>query len=86
MPQRYALLIGFFLFSLHLASAQTLADKTKGMQKMPGYFPFYWDEKGGRILLEIDKLDQEILYVNSLPRGVGSNDLGLDRGQLGDTR
>jgi hypothetical protein len=53
---------------------------------MPGYFPFYWDEKGGRILLEIDKLDQEILYVNSLPRGVGSNDLGLDRGQLGDTR
>lgn len=86
MHQRYALLLSFLLFNLHFVSAQTLAEKTKGMQRVSGYFPFYWDEKGGRILLEIDKLDQEFLYVNSLPRGVGSNDLGLDRGQLGDTR
>ncbi|RSK33102.1 zinc-dependent metalloprotease [Hymenobacter metallilatus] len=86
MKKLYALLLGSFLLSAPLASAQTLAEKTKGLQKFPGFFPFYWDEKGGRILLEIDKLDQEILYVSSLPQGVGSNDLGLDRGQIGQTR
>lgn len=86
MKKLYPLLLGSLLLSAPLASAQTLAEKTRGLQKFPGYFPFYWDEKGGRILLEIDKLDQEILYVSSLPHGVGSNDLGLDRGQIGQTR
>jgi hypothetical protein len=60
-----------------------LATKTTGMLKYNGYFPFYWDEATGRILLEIDKLDQPFLYVNSLAAGLGSNDIGLDRGQLG---
>ena len=63
-----------------------IAAKTQGMSKYEGYFNFYWDDKTGRILLEVNKLDQEFLYVNSLPSGVGSNDLGLDRGQIGDTR
>ncbi len=53
---------------------------------MPGYFPLYWDERGGRIWLEIDKFDTEFLYLNSLPAGIGSNDIGLDRGQLGGSR
>ncbi|WP_245327827.1 zinc-dependent metalloprotease [Hymenobacter fodinae] len=86
MKKLYSLLVGSLLVSSHLVSAQSLAEKTKGMQKFSGFFPFYWDEKGGRILLEIDKLDQEILYVSTLPNGVGSNDLGLDRGQIGQTR
>jgi hypothetical protein len=60
--------------------------KTQGMVKYTGYFNFYWDEKTGRILVEVDKLNQEFLYVNTLPAGVGSNDLGLDRGQIGNTR
>ncbi|MFK8006063.1 MAG: zinc-dependent metalloprotease [Saprospiraceae bacterium] len=51
-----------------------------------GFFNFTWDEKTGTILLEIDKFDTEFLYVNSLPAGMGSNDIGLDRGQLGATR
>ena len=37
-------------------------------------------------MYEVDKLDTEFLYVNSLQAGVGSNDIGLDRGQLGDER
>ena len=37
-------------------------------------------------MLEIDRFNDEFLYVNSLPAGVGSNDLGMDRGQIGDTR
>ncbi|HJZ10754.1 MAG TPA: peptidase, partial [Acidobacteriota bacterium] len=63
-----------------------ITEKTTGMQKYPGYFPFYWDARGGKIWLEIDKLDTEFLYVDSLPAGVGSNDIGLDRGRLGDSR
>ncbi|MDN5203195.1 zinc-dependent metalloprotease [Fulvivirgaceae bacterium BMA10] len=63
-----------------------IEQKTAGMDKRSGYFNFYWDEKKGEIWLEIDKLDQEFLYVNSLSAGVGSNDIGLDRGQLGNER
>ncbi len=71
------------------ASAQSnskIADKTKNMQKMEGYFNFWWDANTGKIWLQIDKLDKEFLYINSLPAGLGSNDIGLDRGQIGNTR
>ena len=34
----------------------------------------------------VDKIDHEFLYVSSLATGVGSNDIGLDRGQLGSER
>ena len=56
------------------------------MDKKEGFITFYNDEDKGKIYLEIDKLDQEFLYVNSMPAGIGSNDIGLDRGQLGRTR
>ena len=61
----------------------TINEKVAAMQKFPGYFPFYWDAKAGRLWLEIDKWNSEFLYVESLPAGIGSNDIGLDRGQLG---
>ncbi len=64
----------------------TITDKTAGMEKFSGYFNFYWDAKRGKIWLEIDKWETEFLYMNSLPAGVGSNDIGLDRGQIGDAR
>lgn len=44
---------------------------------------FYWDAKKGKIWLEIDKFDTELLYYPTLAQGVGSNDIGLDRGRLG---
>ncbi len=66
--------------------AVSIQEKTAGMQKFPGYFPLYWDSKGGKIWLLIGRFDAEFLYVNSLPAGVGSNDIGLDRGQLGQGR
>jgi len=64
----------------------SIADKTSGMKKYAGYFNFYWDAGSGKIWLEINKLDQEILYQTSLPAGLGSNDIGLDRGLPGSTR
>ncbi|WP_299837266.1 zinc-dependent metalloprotease [uncultured Tenacibaculum sp.] len=55
----------------------------KEVKRNDGFIPFYYNEKTDEIFLEITKLDTEILYVNALSEGVGSNDIGLDRGQLG---
>ncbi len=66
--------------------APSIADNIVGARKLPGYFNLYWDAKQGKLWLEIDKWGMEFLYQTSLPAGVGSNDLGLDRGLLGDTR
>lgn len=60
--------------------------KIDGMKKFPGFFEFYHDEKQDKIFLLIDRFQTEFLYVNSLSAGVGSNDIGLDRGQLGSER
>jgi hypothetical protein len=79
----FLLLIGFV--SAQAQKPQTIAEKVAGMQKFPGFFPFYWDNKTGKIWLEIDKWNTEFLYVESLPAGIGSNDIGLDRGQLGNS-
>lgn len=64
----------------------SIGAKTKNMAAHPGYFPFWWDDREGKIWLEINRFDSEFLYVNSLPAGVGSNDIGLDRGQIGASR
>ena len=63
-----------------------ITEKTKSMKKMDGFFPFWYDAANGKIWLLVNKINSEFLYVNSLPAGLGSNDIGLDRGQLGDTR
>src|SRR5450432_2589732 len=78
-----------FLLVSFAASAQSklpsVEEKTSGLKKYEGYMNFYWDENAGKIWLEIDKLDSEILYQTSLPAALGSNDIGLDRGLLGKT-
>jgi hypothetical protein len=60
--------------------------KTSGLQKLDGFVPLYWDSSAGKLLMEISRFNTEFLYQVSLPTGVGSNPLGLDRGQLGNTR
>ena len=67
------------------AKTSTITEKVAGMEKFPGYFTFYWEAKTGKLWLEIDKWNTEFLYVESLPAGIGSNDIGLDRGQLGQS-
>jgi hypothetical protein len=64
----------------------SIAARTSSMQRMPGLLPLYWDSKSGKLYLEIPHLNEEVLYVDSLPFGVGSNDLGLDRGQMSESR
>jgi len=56
-------------------------------QSFSGYFDFTYDEEGKiTLMIPQSKMDHEFLYVNSLSAGIGSNDIGLDRGQLGKTR
>jgi len=52
------------------------------MRHMQGFLPLHWDAKNGRLYLEIPQLNLDMLYFDSLPYGTGSNDLGLDRGQV----
>lgn len=63
-----------------------IEDFTRSMEAYDGYFPFYWDAEQGKIWLEINRWDEDFLHVNSLSAGIGSNDIGLDRGQLGGER
>src|SRR3984885_4046375 len=60
----------------------SIETKTAGMRHMPGFLPLHWDAKNGRLYLEIPRLNADMLYFDSLPYGTGSNDLGLDRGQV----
>ncbi|HEX2270617.1 MAG TPA: DUF5117 domain-containing protein, partial [Pyrinomonadaceae bacterium] len=82
--KRVSLLLSVFLLCVS-TQAQSITEKVKSMEKFPGFFTFYWDAKAGKIWLEIDKWNTEFLYVESLPAGIGSNDIGLDRGQLGSS-
>lgn len=67
-------------------SLPSIVSFTKDMKQQQGYFDFYYDERSDKVYLRVDKLNQPFIFQSSLPRGLGSNDIGLDRGQLGDTR
>jgi hypothetical protein len=64
----------------------TIEERTTGMQKLDGYFPMYWDDRAGTLWLEIPRFDTDFLYTTGLAAGLGSNDIGLDRGQAGGGR
>jgi hypothetical protein len=64
----------------------SIADRTTGMQKLDGYFPLYWDERTGSLFIEIPRFDAEFLLNLGLAAGLGSNDVGLDRGEGGGAR
>src|SRR6185436_916793 len=64
----------------------SIGDRTAGMQKFDGYVPLYWDERTGSLFLEIPRLDTEFLFTLGLTAGLGSNDIGLDRGAGGGGR
>ncbi len=63
----------------------TIEEKTREMTAMEGFFNLYWDERTGHLFWEIDRFEEEFLYAVSLTSGLGSNPVGLDRGQLGGT-
>jgi len=75
-------LITFLLF--FSGFSQSILDKD--LVKYEGFFDFYYDIKTDKIYLEVENLNSDFLYISSLATGIGSNDIGLDRGQLGNER
>lgn len=76
------------LMQMSLSYAQSLPsieDTVANANRMQGYFNLYWDDSTGKMYWEIDKLDTEFLYQVSMGSGLGSNPLGIDRGQLRGT-
>lgn len=92
MPNHVILSIFLFLTSFSVfgqteeKAPKTIAETIENCTAYEGFFNYYWNEEKGQILLLVDEWEQEFLYVNSLSGGVGSNDIGLDRNQLGENR
>ena len=78
-----SLLILTRLLLAQSAPSASIAAFTAGMERNPGFMTYYWDAKKGKVWLEISSFDTEFLYYPTLAEGVGSNDIGLDRGRLG---
>jgi len=83
--RHYFLIFCLSFCSLVSANAddRDIASFTENMTKHSGFVDFYWDEATGKIYLKIDQFNTDLLYVYYLQSGVGSNDIGLDRGQIG---
>jgi uncharacterized protein DUF4953/uncharacterized protein DUF5117 len=96
MPIRKAFILVVLMLLSNFAAAQnpqrgggdrapavipSVEDRTKEMKKMDGFFPLYWDERSGAMFMEVSRFDQDFLYTTGLSAGLGSNDIGLDRGQ-----
>ncbi len=76
-------LIIFYCFSMFFLRSQ---ENINNDIEFNGFFDFIYEEKSNKIFLEVDKLNYDFLYIHSLTTGLGSNDIGLDRGQLGDQK
>ena len=95
VPSRYvAALVCLLLPVVPAAGAQaqqpppqlSISSRVAGLARIDGFVPLYWDARQGRLLMEVDRFDTELLYVVSLSVGLGSNTVGLDRGQPGTTQ
>lgn len=92
-----AIALGLFLIQPAKAAAQgprgggggkppSIEDKTASMKKLDGFLPMYWDEAEGKLYLEVSRFGEEILHSNGIAAGLGSNDIGIDRGALAGSR
>ena len=94
MKLNYGIILSFIFFSFGIQAQQkstknketpsvSILDQTEAYS---GFFDFYYQPTTDKIYLKVKQTDQEFLYVNSLSQGIGNNDIGLDRGQLGNER
>jgi len=82
---RYFLSI-LLAFSISMSINAQFLEKKEGLKSYDGFFDFHYDENEDEIYLEVESLNTAFLYTQFLTTGVGSNDIGLDRGQLGNTK
>jgi hypothetical protein len=97
LPGRALLLAGAFTLMAAPGAAQqgrgggaqalrTIEERTAAMRKLDGFFPLYFDSAAGQLFMEIPRLNTEVLHIMGLGAGLGSNDIGLDRGGLMGSR
>ena len=67
------------------APATNIAERTAGLQRTDGFVPFYWDVARGRVLIEIPRFNEDILYYVSAASGAGSVEMSFDRGIMGSS-
>lgn len=81
------LLLVMLLIS-NVISASESKDFLASKQAIEGFIDVLYSKEDDKVYLALDskQLDQQMLFQSSLPQGIGSNDIGLDRGQLGSTR
>lgn len=65
---------------------RTIEDRTASMRKLDGFFPLYWDSTAGQLFMEIPRLNTEVLHLMGMGAGLGSNDIGIDRGGFQGSR
>ena len=88
---RFLVLVGVLFFSPWVWSSEvdgateSVESVLLNTQEMPGFIPLHWDSEEGRLYADISGVEGPFIYYNGLSHGVGSNDLGLDRGRLGYT-
>jgi len=83
-----AIVASFSAFSQNKGKkkSKTISKFTENLRKIDGYIPLYYEDDSGKMYIEISRLKEEFLYQVSLSTGVGSNPIGLDRGQLGSSK
>src|SRR5262245_52074596 len=72
------------------APLPTVADKTARFERRSGLLTLYLDRAKGKVWLDVPPpgvrgVCGRYLYVDALVAGLGSNPVGLDRGQLGNS-
>jgi hypothetical protein len=67
------------------AARDDMESKVAKLQFIDGFIPLYWDAENGKLWMRISRFGEELIYHVSLPAGLGSNPVGLDRGEMGHT-
>jgi len=64
-------------------AADAISQRTAGMESHDGFIPLHYDRESGKVLMEVRRLDEDLLYLNTLATGLGTTSPLLDRGQVG---
>lgn len=80
------LLCGSTCLHVKAEGLPTPKDFLEGKKVSTGFINFAVDPVSNKVFLDLTRFDSDFIYLSSLPQGLGSNDIGLDRGQLGKTR
>ena len=68
------------------AAPPSIPDRTRDLRKLDGFFPIYWEDRTGKVFVEVPAMGKEVLLATGLATGLGSNDIGLDRGTTTGSR